>query len=347
MVTALMALAVRGLAHRRGLYVAPCADRWHSRPVPKFGGIPMALAFGVAVGVSNVAASLSPILLGSALMFALGLVDDLRPARPMTKLLLQGVIAVSMLIWLPSMPVTSVPVLNLAFSVLWIVGITNAFNLLDNMDGLAAGIAAIVAVFLLLVLWRQPSDAAWPVAIGAIAVLGITTGFLVFNFQPATIFMGDSGSHLLGSILAGLSLLAAPTLHTHGLPVPTMAIALFAIPIFDTTFVSVTRRLMGRSVFIGGRDHTSHRLVAIGLHERSAVLTLYVLGAAGGAVCFGFIQLPAGAAVISAMLFVSTLTLLGVSLAQNGPGLAPLDRPRPTGLALAPTSTIGESVSRL
>ena len=325
--TALLAPLVRELAQSRGLYVAPCADRWHRRPVPKFGGIAMAAAFAIAVGTSNAAPGLSPVLAGASLMFGVGLIDDVWPTRAGTKLLLQVVIAILMLVWVPSMPISGVPALNFTFSVVWIVGVTNAFNLLDNMDGLAAGVAAIAASFLLLVLWRDPSPAAWPVAVGAMAILGVSLGFLVFNFQPATIFMGDSGSHLIGSILAGLSLLVSPDLHAKGLPAPTMAMALLAIPIFDTTFVSVTRRLMGRSVFIGGRDHTSHRLVAIGLQERGAVLTLYALAAAGGGVCLGFMQLPAAAALLSAMLFVGTLALLGVSLAQTGTALTALDLP--------------------
>jgi UDP-GlcNAc:undecaprenyl-phosphate GlcNAc-1-phosphate transferase len=146
-------------------------------------------------------------------------------------------------------------------------------------------------------------------------------------------------------MLAGLALLASPDLHAKGLPAPTMAMALLAIPIFDTTFVSVTRRLMGRSVFTGGRDHTSHRLVAIGLHERGAVLTLYALAAAGGCVCLGFMQLPTSAALLSAMLFVGTLALLGVSLAQSGMTRPSLDLSSNAGFALASSSTIRESVS--
>ena len=305
----------------------------------------MAAAFAIAVGASGAGSSLAPLVLGSSLMFGLGLVDDIWPMRAATKLFLQGPIAILMLVWMPSMPISSVPALNFAFSVVWIVGVTNAFNLLDNMDGLAAGVAAIAAMFLLLILWRESSASAWPIAVAAMAIVGVTIGFLVFNFQPATIFMGDSGSHLLGSLLAGLSLLASPSLHAHGLPAPTMAMALLAIPIFDTTFVSVTRRLKGRRVFIGGCDHTSHRLVAIGLHERSAVLTLYVLAAAGGGVCLGFIQLPPSAAAIPALLFAMTLTVLGVSLAQTGSTISPLDLPGNVGRALEPPAPIGESVS--
>jgi UDP-GlcNAc:undecaprenyl-phosphate GlcNAc-1-phosphate transferase len=277
-------------------------------------------------------------------MFGIGLVDDVWPTRAATKLLLQCAIAILMVVWMPTMPLTGIPAVDFAFSVVWIVGVTNAFNLLDNMDGLAAGVAAIAAMFLLLVLWREPAASAWPIAVGAMAVIGVAIGFLVFNFQPATIFMGDSGSHLLGSVLSGLSLLACPDLHAKGMPAPTMAMTLLAIPIFDTTFVTVTRRLMGRSVFIGGRDHTSHRLVAMGLHERGAVLTLYALAAAGGGVCLGFTQLPAGTALVSAMLFVGTLVLLGVSLAQSA-AMPSLEIPRNSSLVLASTPNVGDSVS--
>src|SRR4029077_15375024 len=157
--------------------------------------------------------------------------------------------------------------------IFWLVGITNALNLLDNIDGLAGGVAAIGALFLTYLCHaaHQPAHAAL-----CAPFAGAVCGFLVFNFNPASIFMGDCGSLFLGFFLAGSALInpAAGRSRTF-LPVLAVPVLILFIPIFDTLFVMVQRKLAGRPVSLGGRDHTSHRLVALGLSERHAVLLLY------------------------------------------------------------------------
>ena len=167
-----------------------------------------------------------------------------------------------------------------AITLLWLVGITNAVNLLDNMDGLAAGIAAIASVFLALILFGngQTADALLLAVFGSALV-----GFLVYNANPASIFMGDCGSMFVGFFLAGTALLIPLGGPPRGfLTLIGVPVLILLIPIFDTSFVIVLRTLAGRSIAQGGRDHTSHRLVALGMSERHAVWMLYGFAAVSG-----------------------------------------------------------------
>jgi UDP-GlcNAc:undecaprenyl-phosphate/decaprenyl-phosphate GlcNAc-1-phosphate transferase len=166
---------------------------------------------------------------------------------------------------------------NVCFTVAWIVGITNAFNLLDNMDGLAAGIGIIAGLTLSLLTADASLRLLTLIFVGAIA------GFLIFNFKPAKIFMGDTGSLAIGYYLACASVLATEHLSTVSSILFVPVLVLF-IPVFDTLLVSVTRRLNGRAISAGARDHTSHRLVLLGISERKAVLLLYGLAALSGTV---------------------------------------------------------------
>jgi len=169
----------------------------------------------------------------------------------------------------------------------WVVGLTNAFNLLDNMDGLCAGTAFIVAAMLLAGFWTGASrDNAMPEMTLLAALAGAAAGFLIYNFPPASIFMGDSGSLLFGFSLAALTLGHEGVRASRSDVLSVIAGPAFVllIPIFDTTLVTVARLLSGRSPAKGGRDHSSHRLVAIGLSERDAVLVLWLLASVGGAI---------------------------------------------------------------
>ncbi len=215
-------------------------------------------------------------------MFLVGLVDDIVQLKPYAKLVAQ--IAISTLYttfglrlhWLPS------AVLDQALTIFWLVGVTNALNLLDNLDGLAGGVAAIAAGYLVYFchVAQQPSVAAL-----AAAFVGAVVGFLLYNFNPASIFMGDCGSLFLGFFLGGVSLVNnQPGLRRNVVAILTIPVLLLLIPIVDTSLVTVSRKLNGRRVSQGGRDHTSHRLVALGLSERGAALTLWVLALASGGV---------------------------------------------------------------
>jgi UDP-GlcNAc:undecaprenyl-phosphate GlcNAc-1-phosphate transferase len=169
----------------------------------------------------------------------------------------------------------------------WLVGLTNAFNLLDNMDGLCAGTALIVAVMLLIGFWTGVSrDNAIAEMTLLASLAGAAAGFLVYNFPPASIFMGDSGSMLFGFTLAALALgnKGVRASRSDVLSVIIGPAFVLLIPIFDTSLVTVARLLSGRSPAVGGRDHSSHRLVAIGLSERNAVLVLWALASVGGGI---------------------------------------------------------------
>jgi UDP-GlcNAc:undecaprenyl-phosphate GlcNAc-1-phosphate transferase len=200
----------------------------------------------------------------------------------------------------------------------WVVGMTNAFNLLDNIDGLCAGIALIVGCALLVGLNPAHADEAFFQARYLGLLLGATAGFLVYNFHPASIFLGDSGSLLLGLSMAAITL-------THGdvgaaksnpLAIVVVPLLVLLIPIFDTTLVTASRILSGRSPADGGRDHSSHRLVAIGLSERAAVALLWLLAAVGGGLGIAVDFFNLSWSGLAASLFVLAMAIFAVYLSR-------------------------------
>jgi UDP-GlcNAc:undecaprenyl-phosphate GlcNAc-1-phosphate transferase len=308
----------RRIARQAGFVAAPKEDRWHRTPTALFGGVAIAsttIALGVVVGPDI---RLWPLIAGAAAMALVGLLDDVLTIKPSTKLVMQISLA-SMLVFLDyRLGWTDAPVLDAMLTLLWVVGITNSFNLLDNMDGLCAGIALIAGTFLLGTLYAHTGVS--PISMYLAVLLGSTAGFLVYNIHPATIFMGDTGSLFLGFNLAGLTLLATSIGSRSGasgvLSVVAGPALLLLIPIFDTTLVTVMRILSGRLPSQGGRDHSSHRLVAIGLPESSAVATLWVLAIIGGAVAA---LLRSGAenwSGIVATTFVLAMIIFAVYLAK-------------------------------
>jgi UDP-GlcNAc:undecaprenyl-phosphate GlcNAc-1-phosphate transferase len=280
---------VREAARRRGLVAKPRADRWHTKPTALLGGIGIYLAFVVTFLIQRPSAALSgeTILLVCATgMFVLGLVDDVVHLKPYAKLVGQIVCAAALsryglrLHWVAS------PVLDQAITIFWLVGLTNAVNLLDNLDGAAAGIAAIASAFLIYFCDQSGNTHLAGMVAG---FSGAVTGFLVFNFNPASIFMGDCGSLFIGFFLAGVTMVNNETgpdapIGRNVLAVLFVPVLLLLIPILDTTLVTISRKLHGRPVSQGGRDHTTHRLVALGLSDRAAALTLWFLAAASGGV---------------------------------------------------------------
>lgn len=291
-VSAVLTPAVRRWAVKTGRVARPREDRWHARPTALFGGVAIWAAFLAAAGLAvalrleaGLGEHYGPLLLGASLMFAVGLADDLRDLSPQAKLVCQVVIAALLVFFGFKINWFTSYTLNTFLTVFWIVGITNAFNLLDNMDGLAAGIAVISAVFLAFI---GVAAGGWGAVNGHFLMLaaftGAVLGFLVYNFQPASIFMGDCGSLFIGVVLAALTTRHELFQSRHLLAVLFVPVLVLCLPILDMGFVSVMRTLFGRSIAQGGRDHSSHRLVAIGLPERKAVLTLYLFSVLGGAV---------------------------------------------------------------
>jgi len=198
-------------------------------------------------------------------------------------------------------------------TIFWLIGITNAINLLDNMDGLATGVAAIASCFIAInfVSVNQPTEA----VLMAVFAAGLL-GFLVYNSNPASIFMGDSGSMFIGFFLASAALVNVSGGRSRSLAsVLAVPILVLFIPIFDTTFVTILRKLSGRAASQGGRDHTSHRLVALGMSERRAVLMLYGLAALSGFLATTVRQMKFDVSLALIAGFTLVLTLLGVYLA--------------------------------
>ncbi len=286
---------VRTFALRTGRVAVPKDTRWHKKETALMGGVAI---FVSTMAIWLVTASLLgwgsfrtpflPITLCASGMFVLGLVDDLRTMDPQHKLAGQIVVA-SILVFLGfRLEWTSYKTIDLFLSIVWIVGITNAFNLLDNMDGLSAGVAFIAALFTFLLHLSSPgAPSVATVLLMTASFLGALLGFLVYNFNPASIFMGDAGSLFIGFVMACLMTMGG-SVHAvggniaHLLSVIAIPILIVFIPIVDTGFVSFMRKLFRRPISRGGKDHSSHRMVAIGLSEKKAVLVLYGFSVASG-----------------------------------------------------------------
>ncbi|MDV2495769.1 MAG: hypothetical protein RX316_06095 [bacterium] len=269
---ALTPLIIR-LARWKGYIATPQDDRWHKDPTPLIGGVAIFTAFATALLVAGPASPETySILAGAAGIFVLGLTDDIFGLNPQIKLIGQIIISALMVAMGIQIEIIPWPALSIPLTIFWMVALINAFNLLDNMDGLAAGLAAITSC-VLLIFSLQAGD--YTVAALSAALGGAALGFLVFNFNPASIFMGDSGSMVLGFCLACFSILGTWRHATNLVVSLTVPILVLGIPIFDTTFVAITRKLRGVPIAKGGRDHISHHLVRLGLNERQAVLTLY------------------------------------------------------------------------
>lgn len=306
---------VRAVARRYGFVAKPRPDRWHSRPTALLGGV--AIYLGIIVPLLLLSPSGSGLrLLALALtgIFLLGLVDDIVKLSPHQKLVAQ--IALASLVTAGGTVFRGLPVAALAapLTVLWLVAITNAFNLLDNMDGLTAGIAACTGAVLAGMGVLAGNVA---LAVPAACIVGASAGFLLFNSYPASIFMGDAGSLTLGLAVGGLSVLAnGYGASQNVLLTVVVPIAVVGVPLFDTTLVSVMRTLAGRPVSQGGRDHSSHRLVALGLSESQTVRVLYLITAVFGsfAVATRFMDVLTSLTFLALLLVA--LALFGAYLAQ-------------------------------
>ncbi|MES3628579.1 MAG: hypothetical protein PPP56_00265 [Longimonas sp.] len=301
-------------ARRMGWVGQPREDRWHATPTALMGGIALVSAAFIGALVSGSIATLPAVWAGGALLFAVGMYDDLNGISPAGKLIAQ-IAATALLMmdgylfgsgwhWAIAGPLT----------LLWVVGITNAINLLDNMDGLASGIAGIAAVVLLAV----GGVTGVPVVVSAMAaVAGAAFGFLVFNFKPARIFMGDCGSLFLGFMLAAGALVVQSEAPVNApVAVALLPLAVLAVPILDTTLVTLVRKWVGRPVSQGGRDHTSHRLVFLGLSEAQAVLTLYAISGVGGALALAVLFIDTLLFYALSAFAAVALTVFGIYLAR-------------------------------
>lgn len=280
----------RRIALRLGIIDQPNARKLHVDPIPLLGGLAIYGAFIAAVllfGNRFRLNELVSILVGASLMSFLGVWDDRRGLSPFLKLVGQFM-AASILV-LSGVRIGTFPwePLNIAVTLGWVVVITNAMNLLDNMDGLSGGVGATAAIFFLLL--AAMNDQYLVGALSA-ALVGACLGFLVYNFNPATIFMGDAGSLFLGFILAAVGIkLRFP----EGLQIVTwmVPVLIMGLPLFDTALVIVSRLRRGfNPLTTPGKDHVSHRLVAMGYTRREAVLICYLICAGLGVVALYITQ---------------------------------------------------------
>ena len=323
---------VRALARRYGIIAKPKTDRWHKKPTAMLGGVAIWLSVVLTIEFLIPATTYSLVLLqASSFLFLVGLVDDLIHIKPYQKLIGQILGSAFVVYYGLTLPWTPFVMVNMALAIFWLIGITNAINLLDNMDGLASGIAIIAATFLAIsfINTGQYAEALMTAAF-AVALLG----FLVYNSNPASIFMGDCGSMFVGFFLASSALVNVSGGRSRSLlPVLAVPILVLFIPIFDTTFVTVLRKLSGRAASQGGRDHTSHRLVALGMSERRAVMMLYAFAALSGLLALVVQRARLDVSLAAIAGFTIVLTLVGVYLAgvkvydQTEDALALKDKP--------------------
>jgi len=309
----------RVIALRTGVVAHPRNDRWNRQTVPLLGGVGIALPVIGGAVLTGAGSQLVVPLVAAFAVFVVGLFDDILALKPATKLIAQIVLA-SLLVyfgfrlsWVESRLVNSV------LTIVWVVGLTNAFNLLDNMDGLCGGIAFVVAAMLLTGLLTGATRAEAGAQMTVLALLlGATGAFLMFNFPPASVFMGDSGALFLGFVLATLTLSPEGIRgsRTDVAAVVAGPVFVLLIPIFDTLLVTASRLLSGRSPAVGGRDHSSHRLVAIGLSERAAVMVLWALAAVGGIIGLALRNATEGLSLLLAALFVTLMGLFAVFLTR-------------------------------
>lgn len=310
---------VRRTAPALGAVVPPRADRWHNRPTPTMGGVAFAagtllpFAAGLTQIVTDPTGMWLPVVLAAAAMFVVGVLDDRLQLSPLAKLVSSLIIGAFLVFALTNPGAAGLPPGHTLVATIWFAGVCHAFNLLDNMDGLAAGIGLIAAAFLA---GLAGSTLGPELTLLLVTLAGALFGFLYWNRIRARLFMGDCGSLFIGALLAGASLV--PVFRSGGaFSTPAvLAVLVLTVPLFDTAFVLVLRRLAGRPATRGGTDHVSHRLVSLGFSERSAVRILYLLGLVGGMTAWP-IQASEGEWMLPvAGLFAVLVTLLGIYLAR-------------------------------
>jgi UDP-GlcNAc:undecaprenyl-phosphate/decaprenyl-phosphate GlcNAc-1-phosphate transferase len=313
--------AVRRLAPVYGAVVPPRPDRWHSAPTPTMGGIAIAIAtvtgFSVALAGPLFEAEIigwSAVLLAGLAMFTVGLFDDRLQLSPVAKLVASLAVGAFLVFALSGIePDGALPSSYTLIGTIWFAGVCHAFNLLDNMDGLAAGVALIATAFLA---WLVGPSLGVGLFILLIALVGALTGFLHWNRPRARLFMGDCGSLFIGAILGGIALV--PVFHARITFVSpsVLTVLILVVPLFDTAFVLVLRRLAGRSATRGGTDHVSHRLVSLGFSERSAIRILYTLGLMGGVTAWILVRWNTIEPMLIVALFGVLVILTGIYLAR-------------------------------
>ncbi|MGO8792335.1 MAG: MraY family glycosyltransferase [Terriglobia bacterium] len=285
-----LTVPIRRMALHWGIVDVPNARKIHRSPIPLLGGV--AIYCGTVLAIAGFVESrargqVAGILAASTLLLVVGILDDRHLLHHQVKLFVAMPLAALTLVALgvkthvgsAILPGRAGSILDVGLTLFWVVGITAAYNIFDHMDGLASGVTAIASLFFTILAIR---DGQVLVATLGAALLGGSLGFLIWNFNPAKIFMGDGGAMFLGFMVATLGL----KLRLHGVPETTswmIPVLFLIVPIFDTTLVSISRTRRGLIPFASpGKDHTAHRLANVGLGQRGAVLALYAVGIASG-----------------------------------------------------------------
>jgi len=322
----MLAVPVRALALRVGMVDLPGPRKVHLQPIPLLGGL--AIYGGVLLGVYSLfqgeaRAQIGGILAGATLIAAVGILDDRGWLHHQVKLFIGMPLAAGILLLSGiHAQVFSVlvggrigEVLDAVLSVVWVVGITASFSILDHMDGLCAGIAAMASIFFAMLAYLNGQTL---VSVLAAAVLGAAAGFLRWNFKPAKIFMGDGGAMFLGFLMAtlGLKLRLEHSNHFASWLAPVLVLG---ATIFDTTLVTISRSRRGLLPFATpGKDHAAHRLANLKLGQRGAVLVMYLIGAISGSLAILTSYLPMTRTILLAVAVI-VATLTGVALLERAP----------------------------
>lgn len=276
----------------------------HEKAIPYLGGVAIFFAFFLTLILNQLfeyhtLKGIAGLTLAGSMIFALGLVDDIKKLSVGFKFCVQILAAIVLVVFGIKIQFLGNEMLNIAVTIIWVVGVTNAFNLLDIMDGLSSGVAAIAAI-IFFVLGVDAGKTFSPLA--SLSLAGACLGFLVYNFNPAKIFMGDAGSLFLGFMLAAFSLTESYTLY-NDLAVLTPIIIL-GVPIFDTFFVMWMRARQGKPVYFGSPDHFPLRLLRSGLPVKHVVIVVYSIGLALAIIAYSAVKLPSvQAGVLYAVVF--------------------------------------------
>jgi len=325
---------VRSFAKAKGIIANPKKERLHTVPIPLLGGVAIFAAFYLTIfihlGLLKIGVpfintwahefnpyiegafknfhKLSVIFFCSLIIFCVGLIDDLKVLGPKRKLVFE--ILVGIILYYSGIAVTAFggsSWLNCIFTILWVVAITNAFNLLDNIDGLAAGVAFIAAFMLLLFCIRGGQIL---ISMLLLIFMGALLGFLRFNYPPASIFMGDCGSLFIGFMMSALIIMSTFYYESQMSLVPLAApLMILSVPIYDTLSVIIIRIRNKQSLFVGDKNHFSHRLLKVGMTHREAVSFIYLVG-----LCTGMGALSLTSSDIFAQVVLSSQTILLVML---------------------------------
>lgn len=261
--------------------------RMHKKPIATLGGVAIYIAFLLVMLIKSTGITVEEIgiIIGGGIILTGGVIDDLKPLKPLHKLAFQLVAAIVVLSFgvsinvitnpiSPTVEFLKVGILSIPFTIIWIIGITNSFNFIDGLDGLAAGVGAISSITMVVI---AVMNGRYEAAVITAILSGALLGIIPYNFYPASIFIGDAGAQLIGFILASTAIMGAiKSAATFAVAIPILALGL---PIYDCLFAIIRRKINGKPVSVGDTGHMHHRLMRLGMNQRQVVLILYVFSA--------------------------------------------------------------------